>query len=171
MWGKMRKKVRGEIWGSMLECGRSEVRCRGYGIFYPFSPPPSTFSSPPPHLPFPPPHFSTPQHISPHLLPHFLTPSVFPPYLYQLPKLLKISLFLLHPYSSKLPQILCTSSFYPILHPPVLPIVTLSFTSHQNFSLFLIYCQINSATKYTRNSLEFHKKKFKNKNKKWQHSV
>ena len=146
-----------ECGGSMLECGRSEGRCGGYGIFYPFSPPP-------PHLLFPPPHFSTPQHISPHLLPHFLTPSIFPPYLSQLPKLLKISQFLHHPYSSKLPQIFYTLSFFPILHSPAFPIVTLSFTPLQNFSLFSFIAKLIQQSNTLAIPCKFHKKKFQNKN-------
>ena len=118
-----------------------------------------------PHIsPFLPPHFSTPQHISPHLLPHFLTPSIFPPYLSQLPKLLKISQFLHHPYSSKLPQIFYTPSFFPILHPPALPIVTLSFTPHQNFSLFSFIAKLIQQSNTLATPCKFHKKKFKNKN-------
>ena len=121
-----------------------------------------------PHLPhisfFLPPHFSTPQHISPHLLPHFLTLSIFPPYLSQLPKLLKISQFLHHPYSSKLPQIFYTPSFFPILHSPTLPIVTLSFTQHQNFSLFSFIAKLIQQSNTLETPCKFHKKKFKNKN-------
>ena len=131
------------------------------------------FSHLPPHLPhllhispFLPPHFSTPQHISPHLLPHFLTPSIFPPYLFQLPKLLKISLLLHHSYSSKLSQILYAPSFYPILHPPVLPIVTSSFTPHQNFSLFSSIVKLIQQSSALETPCKFHKKKVKNKNKK-----
>ena len=157
--GRCEKRCGGEMWGSVLECGRSEGRCRGYGILYPFFPtPPSTFSSPPHISPFLPPHFSTPQHISPHLLPHFLIPSIFPPYLSQLPKLLKISQFLHHPYSFKLPQILYTPSFFPILHPPVLPIVTLSFTPHQNFSLFSVIAKLVQQLNTLETLCKFHKK-------------
>ena len=123
----------------------------------PIFPPPSTFPS---HLPFPPP---TPQHISSHLLPHFLTPSIFPPYLSQLPKLLKISQFLHHPYSSKLPHILYIPSFFPIFHPPVLPIVTLSFTPHQNFSLFSVIAKLVQQSNTLETFCKFHKKIFKNK--------
>ena len=125
-----------------------------------------------PHIsPFLPPHFSTPQHISPHLLPHFLTPSIFPPYLTQLPKLLKISQFFHHPYSSKLPQILYTPSFFPIFHPPVLQMVTLSFTAHQNFSLFSGIAKLVQQSNTLETLCKFHKKKFESKNIKWQHSV
>ena len=144
----------------MLECARSEERCGGYGIFYPFFPPPS----PPPHLPFPPPtllhtptHFST----SPSTLSHSFH---IPPYLSQLPKLLKISQFLHHPYSSKLPQIFYTPSFFPILLPPALPIVTLSFTPHQNFSFFSFIAKLIQQSNTLATPCKFHKKKFKNKN-------
>ena len=106
------------------------------------------------HLPhislFLPPHFSTPLHISPHLFPHFLTPSIFPPYLSQLPKLLKVSQFFHHPNS---------------------PIVTLSFTPHQNFSLFSVIVKLIQQSSALETLCKFHKKKFKNKNMKWQHSV
>ena len=155
------------MWGSVLECGRSEGRCRIYGILYPFSPHlPPHFPHPPHISPFLPPHVSTPQHISPHLLPHLLIPSIFPPYLSQLPKLLKISQFFHHPYSSKLPEILYTPSFFPILHPPVLPIVTLSFTPHQNFSLFSVIAKLIQQSSALETLCKFlNKKKFKNKNK------
>ena len=126
------------------------------------------FSHLPPHFPnlphislFLPPHFSTPQHISPHLLPNFLTPSIFPPYLSQLPKLLKISQFFHHPYSSKLPQILYTPSFFPILLPPVLPIVTLFFTPYQNFSLFSVIAKLIQQSNALETPCKFHKKKLK----------
>ena len=96
---------------------------------------------------FLPPHFSTPQHISPYLLPHFLTPSIFLPYLSQLPKLLKISQFLHHSYSSKLPQILYNSLILP--HTPHIYVIIYPIPK---LLTFLIYCQINPAIKCTRNS-------------------
>ena len=151
-----------EVWG---RCGKvcwSVGEVREYGILYPFFPPPSTFPSPS-HISPSPPLFSTLQHISPHLLPHFLTPSIFSPYLSQLPKLPKISQFLHHPYSFELPQILYTPSFFPILYPPVLPIVTLSFTSHQNFSLFSVIPTLVQQSNTLETPCKFHKKKFKTK--------
>ena len=119
--GRCEKRCRercGEVCWSVGEV-RGDVGDMGSSTH--FSPPLSPHFPHLPHIsPFLPPHFSTPQHISPHLLPHFLTPSIFPP------------------YSSKLPQFFYTPSFFTILHPPVLPIVTLSFTPYQNFSFFSV---------------------------------
>ena len=162
MWGRCEKRCGGrcgEVCWSVGEV-RRDVGDMGSSTHFPHLPPHF------PHLPhissFLPPHFSTPQHI----FPHFLTPSIFPPYLYQLPKLLKISQFPHHPYSSKLSQIFYTSSFFPILHPPVLPIVTLSFTPHQNFSLFSCIVKSIQQSSTLETPCKFYKKKIKNKNKK-----
>ena len=158
----------GEVCWSVGEV-RGDVGDVGSSTHFPYLPP--HFPHLPHISPFLLPHFSTPQHISPHLLPHFLTLSIFPPYLSQLPKLLKIFQFLHHPHSSKLSQILYTPSFFLIFHPPVLPIVTLSFTSHQNFSLFSVIAKLVQQSNTLETPGKFHKKKFKNKNIKWQHSV
>ena len=172
--GKCREKCEkrcggkcGEVCWSMGEV-RGDVGDMGSSTHFPHLPP--HFPHLPHISPFLPPHFSTPQYISPHLLPLFLTPSTFPPYLSQLPKLLKISQFLHHPYSSKLPRIY-TSSFFPILLPAALPIVTLSFTPHQNFSLFSFIVKLIQQSSALETPCKFHEKKFKNKNIKWQHSV
>ena len=138
-----------ECGGSVLKCGRSEERCGGYGIFYPFSPPPS----PPPHLPFPPPtllhtptHFFTSLstlshyfHIPPILVPTPQTTKNFPipppSILLQTPPNFLYSLILLHTPSPRTPH-----SYFIIFPTPKL-------------LTFLIYCQINPAIKYTSNSL------------------
>ena len=140
--------------GSVLECGRSEGR---YGIFYPFSPPP-------PHLPFPPPallhtptHFSTSPstlshsfHIPPILVPTPQTTKNFPipppSILLQTPPNFLYSLILSHTPS------------------PALPIVTLSFTPHQNFSFFSFIVKLIQQSNTLATPCKFHKKKFKNKN-------
>ena len=132
------KRGVGEMWGSVLECGRSEGRCRGYGIFYPFFPtslyisftsPTSSFSSS--HTS---PHPNTFLHISCHtfsLLPYSLHTCTNSPNYQKFPNSSTI-----HTPPN------CTPSFFPILHPPVLPIVTLSLTPQQNFSLFSVIVKL-----------------------------
>ena len=157
------------MWKSM---GRGKGRCEGgegnveggvgkmgRGSHIPYISP--HFSHTPTHFSISPPHtsFHTFPHISPLLPQHFLTPSIFSPYLTQLPKLPKITLLPHYPYSSKLPQILYTPSFFPILHPPVLPIVTLSFTPHQNFSLFSVIAKLVLQSNAPETPCKFHKKK------------
>ena len=144
VWGKLL-----ECGGSVLECGRSEGRCGEYGIFYPFSPPPS----PTPHLPFHPPtllhtptHFFTSPstishsfHIPPILDPTPQTTKNFPipppSILLQTPPNFLYSLILPHTPSPRTPH-----SYFTIYPTPKL-------------LTFLIYCQVNSAIKYTSNSL------------------
>ena len=103
-----------------------------------------------PHLP---PRFPHLPHISPFLLPHFSTPQHILHIFFHIFSLLPYSPILVPtpqttknfpvPPPSILLQILYTPSFFPILHPPVvLPIVTLSFTPHQNFSLFSVITKL-----------------------------
>ena len=160
---------KGEMWGRWGKCGG---RCGEKWVEDPISPT-SPLTSPT-HFPT-----STP-HLFSHLLPHFSIPTPtfshsfhIPPYLTQLPKLLKIPPLSHHPYSSKLPQILYNLLFFPMLLPRRTTIVTSSFTPHQNFSLFSFIVKLiqQSSTLETPCSLNFIKKKIKNKNIKWQHSV
>ena len=114
------RKVGGNVGNTCWSVGevRGDVGVMGSSTHFPTP----SFTFPLPHTsPYLSAHFSTPQHISPHLLPHFLTSSIFPPYLTQLPKLPKIPQLPHHSYSSKLPQIFYTLSFFPILHPPYSP--------------------------------------------------
>ena len=153
------KEVWGEMWGSVLECGRSEGRCKGYGILYPFFPTPtSTFPLPrpslPPHLPFPPPTLlHTPTHfsISPSTLPHSFH---IPPILVPTPQLLKIpNSSTIHTPPNSL-KFFITPSFFPILS-----IFTLSFTPYQNFSLFSSIVKLIQHSSSLETPRKFHKKK------------
>ena len=183
MWGEYgrSKKVWKEMWRNVLGCGEvwgeergdvgevremwREVGKHGQRIPYPLL------------LPSLLPHSSTFSHISPTPLftpsPTFfdsypLTPSIFPPYLTQLLQLLKTPLLPHHPYSSKFFIIPYSSPYsFPAVLPLLLYHLPLTKTSHFSHLLSNLIQQSSALETPTK----FHKKKFKNKNKKWQHSV
>ena len=116
-----------------------------------FSHTPTHFpTSPPTPLFTPPPHFSTPTPTLPH---SFHIPPILDPTL-QTTKNSPIT------PPSILLQNLYNPLFFPILLPPVLPIVTLSFTSHQNFSLFSVIVKLIQQSNTLKTPCKFHKKNF-----------
>ena len=162
----------GEVWGEEREdVGEVKEMRREVGKWVedPTSPA-SPLTSPTlqhtsPHLPrtplfTPPPTFSTPTPTLPHSF-HI------PPILDPTPQTTKNS-----PITppSTLFQILYNPLFFPILLRRT-TIVTLSFTPHRNFSLFSFIVKLIQQSSALETLCKFHNKKFKNKNKKWQHRV
>ena len=103
------------------------------------------------NFPAPSPYFSTP--------PHFLLP--YSPILDPTSKLPKFPPFPHNPYFSKLPQTLYTPPFFLILYPPVLPIVTLSFTPYQNISPFSFIAKLVQQSSALETPCKFYKKDLK----------
>ena len=132
------------------------------------------FSSHFPHtfllISFTSPHFSPHSNAFPYISFHTFPLLPYSPHTWPTPKLPKIPQFPHHPYSSKLPQFFITS-YFPHIPLPVLPIVTLSFTPHQNFSFFSVITKLIQQSNALETPRKFHKKKIKNKNKKWQHNI
>ena len=92
-----------------------------------------------PNFPHTPTHFLI-------LPPHFPTPSIFPPYLTQLLKLLKISQFFHHPYS---PKFFILPRFFPILPHTYFIINPISIPKFPT----LLIAKFSPAIKHTKNSL------------------
>ena len=138
----------------MRKCGGGVEKCVGTPHYSTFSLLFSTRPHTSTHFHTNPIHSSTPL-PPPNTLSYFFH---VPPYLTQLPKLLKISQFFHHPYSPRFSTLL---RFFPIL-----PHTYFIIYPILNFLTFLIYCLISLAIKYTR-----HIKNFEKQNKKWQHNI
>ena len=133
-----------------------------------FSHTPTYFPHTPTHFPHTPTHFPTspptPLFTPP---PHFCTPTPtlshsfhIPPILDPTPQTTKNSP--ITPPSILLP-ILYNPLFFPILLPRRTTIVTLSFTPHQNFSLFSFIVKLIQQSSSLETPCKFHKKNLKTK--------
>ena len=146
---------KGEMWG----------RWRKW-VEYSISPTSPTLQHTSPTLQHTSPHL--PQHLFSHLPPHFCTPTPTLPHSFHIPAILDptpqtTNNSPITPPSILLP-ILYNPLFFPILLPRRTTIVTLSFTPHQNFSLFSFIVKLIQQSNTLATPCKFHKKKFNNKN-------
>ena len=139
----------------------------GRGSHIPYISP--LFSHTPTHFPTSPltPLFTPPQHFS--------TPTPTFPHSFHIPLILDPTLQTIQNSPITPPSILLQNLYKPLFFPILLPrrttSVALSFTPHQNFSLFSVIVKLFQQSSALETPCKFHTKKIKNKNKKWQHRV
>ena len=153
------------VWKSVGEgkgrCGGGEGNVEGGGEKWVEDPTSPTSPLTSPTLQHTSPNLSP--HLFSHLPPHFSTPTPPLPHSFHIPPILDPT----HQTTKNFPitppfillQILYNPLFFLILLPHRTTIVTLSFTPHQNFSLFSVIVKLIQQSNTLETPCKFHKKK------------